>query len=65
MRVRIPDGIIDEIRKAASRDRRSIAQEVIWLLEEALKTHAVAAREEARLLDQQRARMGLGPPGRL
>lgn len=41
----LPDDLLDELRQAAARDRRSVTQEIIHLLETALRNRPTTVRE--------------------
>ncbi len=41
----VPDGLLAALRQAAERDRRSLTQEIIHLLETALGSHPKPAQE--------------------
>jgi plasmid stability protein len=48
----IPDPLIERLRERAESDRRSLTQEILFLLEEALKGGSGRARQESETRDQ-------------
>jgi plasmid stability protein len=49
----LPDDLLEALRKAAERDRRSLTQQIVHLLESALQTRAVRAEPGAADVEAQ------------